>query len=134
MESGRAAPGSVYDQTHAGGQDGQPDGFADPGHPGQHTAHRAHRTTAPGDIFKTPEDEWVDVNADVNDDNSISKVEFYAGDTLFATKTTAPFTVKWTIGKSGGTPNFKVVAYDAAGNRAESGTISVSVSAEPAAP
>ncbi len=84
----------------------------------------------PGESFKTPDDEWVDINAAVSDDNSISKVEFYAGDTLFETKTTAPFTVKWTIGRSGGTPNFKVVVYDAAGNKAESGSVGVTVTAD----
>jgi membrane peptidoglycan carboxypeptidase len=83
----------------------------------------------PGEAFKTPDDEWVDVIAAVNDDNSISKVEFYAGDVLFETKTTAPFTVKWTIGRSGGVPNFKVVVYDAAGNKAESAPVGVSVTA-----
>ena len=85
---------------------------------------------APGEYFETPEDEWVDVNANVADDNSISKVEFYAGDALFETKTTAPFTVKWTIGKSPGTPNFKVVVYDAAGNKNESAPVSVRIGAK----
>ena len=79
----------------------------------------------PDEYFETPEDEWVDVNANVSDDNSISRVEFYAGDVLFATKTTAPYSVKWTIGKTEGTPNFKVVTYDAAGNKAESAVVSV---------
>jgi membrane peptidoglycan carboxypeptidase len=79
------------------------------------------------EYFETPEDEWIDVNADVADDNSIDRVEFYAGDVLFATKTSAPFSVKWTIGKTEGTPNFKVVAWDAAGNKVESEVVSVRV-------
>jgi hypothetical protein len=83
----------------------------------------------PGEAFKTPDDEWVDINAAITDDHSISKVEFYAGDVLFETKTTAPFTVKWTIGRSGGTPNFRVVVYDAAGNKSESPSVGVTVTA-----
>jgi hypothetical protein len=83
-----------------------------------------------GELFVTPESEWVDVNATVRDDTSIAKVEFYAGDVLFETKTTAPFTVKWTIGRSGGAPAFKVVAYDAAGNKSESAVVAVQVTAK----
>jgi len=81
----------------------------------------------PGGYFETPEDEWIDVNANVSDDHSIDRVEFYAGDVLFATKTSAPFSVKWTIGKTEGTPDFKVVAWDAAGNKVESAVVSVRV-------
>jgi hypothetical protein len=83
-----------------------------------------------GEYFETPESEWVDVTANINDDSSISKVEFYAGDVLFETKTTAPFTVKWTIGRSGGAPAFKAVVYDAAGNKAESQVIPVRIGAK----
>ena len=85
---------------------------------------------APGEFFETPDDEWVDINALVRDDNSISKVEFYAGDALFETKTSAPFTVKWTIGRSPGQPLFKVVVYDAAGNKSESAPVAVRISAK----
>jgi membrane peptidoglycan carboxypeptidase len=88
----------------------------------------------PGEYYESPKDEWIDVNATVSDNTSIGKVEFYAGDTLFETKTTAPFTVKWTIGRSPGTPNFKVVVYDAAGNKAESAVVSVRVGQSAAAP
>ncbi len=84
-----------------------------------------------GEYFETPESEWVDVTASIRDDGSISKVEFYAGDVLFETKTTAPFTVKWTIGRSGGAPAFKAVVYDAAGNKAESQVIPVRIGAKP---
>ena len=83
----------------------------------------------PNEYFETPEDEWIDVNANVADENSIDRVEFYAGDVLFATKTAAPFSVKWTIGKTEGTPDFKVVAWDAAGNKVESAVASVRIGA-----
>jgi membrane peptidoglycan carboxypeptidase len=84
----------------------------------------------PNEYFETPEDEWIDVNANVADENSIDRVEFYAGDVLFATKTAAPFSVKWTIGKTEGTPDFKVVAWDAAGNKVESAVASVRIGAK----
>jgi membrane peptidoglycan carboxypeptidase len=74
------------------------------------------------ETFDTATDEWVDVGAQVQDDYSISKVEFYSSadpSTPFATKTVAPFNVKWTI-HSGGTVEFWAVAYDGAGNKTES--------------
>jgi len=79
-----------------------------------------------GQSYVMPDDEWVDVNAGVNDDNTISKVEFYANGTLFATKTVAPFSVKWTI-TGPGRAEFWAVAYDGAGNQAESGHVTVSI-------
>jgi membrane peptidoglycan carboxypeptidase len=75
-----------------------------------------------GESFNTPEDEWVDVNAQVQDDNTLSKVEFYSSAdpaNPFIVKTVAPFNVKWTI-KAGGTVEFWAVAYDGAGNKTES--------------
>ena len=75
-----------------------------------------------GEGFNTAEDEWVDVNAQVQDDYSISKVEFFSSAdpaTPYAVKTVAPFNVKWTI-KAGGGVDFWAVAYDGAGNHTES--------------
>jgi len=79
-----------------------------------------------GEGFLIPDDEWVDVNADVRDDNTISKVEFYMNGELFATKTVAPFSVKWTI-KGSGRAEFYAVAYDGAGNKTESTRVAVSI-------
>lgn len=81
----------------------------------------------PGASFVIPDDEWVDVNANVRDNNQISKVEFYVDERLFDTKTVAPFTVKWNIGQQTGTHTFKIIVVDAAGNRAESRPVSVNV-------
>ena len=79
-----------------------------------------------GQGFVIPDDEWVDVNARVNDDNTIGKIEFYANGELFATKTVAPFSVKWTI-KGGGRAEFWAIAYDGAGNKTESPHVAVSI-------
>lgn len=80
----------------------------------------------PGEAFKASEDEWVNVTADVQDDNTISKIEFFANGELFETKTVAPFTAKWTI-RGGGRVEFYAVAYDGAGNKTESERVGVSV-------
>ncbi|MFC1466831.1 MAG: penicillin-binding protein [Candidatus Brachytrichaceae bacterium NZ_4S206] len=80
----------------------------------------------PGEFFSAEKDEWVTVTADVQDDYSISKVEFFVNGEPFATRTVAPFTIKWTI-RAGGRVEFYAVAYDGAGNRTESARVSVSV-------
>jgi hypothetical protein len=75
-----------------------------------------------GEGFGASTDEWVDVNAQVQDDNTISKVEFFTSAdpaNPFTVKTVAPFNVKWTI-RAGGAVEFWAVAYDGAGNRTES--------------
>jgi hypothetical protein len=80
----------------------------------------------PGERFTTPEDEWVDVTAKVQDDNTISKVEFFVNGQPFSTKMVAPFTAKWTI-NAGGRVEFYAVTYDGAGNKTESERVSISV-------
>jgi hypothetical protein len=80
----------------------------------------------PGEFFSAEKDEWVTVTADVQDDYSIGKVEFFVNGELFATRSVAPFTIRWTI-RAGGRVEFYAVAYDGAGNRTESARVSVSV-------
>jgi membrane peptidoglycan carboxypeptidase len=80
----------------------------------------------PGEFFRAEQDEWVTVTADVQDDYSISKVEFFVNGALFDTKAVAPFTTKWTI-RAGGRVEFYAVAYDGAGNKTESERVSVNV-------
>jgi membrane peptidoglycan carboxypeptidase len=75
-----------------------------------------------GESYNSAQTDWVDVNADVRDDNTISRVEFYTSAdpaNPYAVKTAAPFNVKWTI-RAGGAVDFWAVAYDGAGNRTES--------------
>jgi membrane carboxypeptidase/penicillin-binding protein PbpC len=80
----------------------------------------------PEEAFEVGKDEWIDVNAQVQDDYTISKVEFFAGDPAapFAVKTVAPFNVKWTIPPgAGGSVELWAVAYDGAGNKTESARV-----------
>lgn len=59
----------------------------------------------------------VQASATANDANGVTKVEFYAGETLIGTATTAPYTVNWdTRGVADGTVTLKERAYDRAGN------------------
>ncbi|MDW8350359.1 MAG: transglycosylase domain-containing protein [Anaerolineae bacterium] len=80
-----------------------------------------------GETFSAKQDEWVTIVADIQDNYSISKVEFFANGELFATRTVAPFTARWTI-RTDGPVELYVVAYDGAGNRTESARVNVSTS------
>ncbi len=73
-------------------------------------------------------DEWVNINAEVNDQYSIARVEFYKGDeeTPFKTRNIAPFNVNWTLGGPG-EYSFHVVVYDAAGNKTETEPVTIRV-------
>jgi len=73
-------------------------------------------------------DEWVNINADVTDDYAIGRVEFYRNDEPepFAVRTIAPYNVNWVLAELG-QQRFRAVVYDAAGNRAESETVTVVV-------
>jgi membrane peptidoglycan carboxypeptidase len=72
------------------------------------------------------DDEWVVVQAQAQDDVSLDRVEFYVDNAgqPFATSTVPPFTEKWTI-RGPGCRQFRVVAVDAAGNRASSEPVRV---------
>jgi len=67
------------------------------------------------------DDEWIIVQAKVDDDTSVDRVEFFAdqAEVPFAISTVPPFTEKWSI-PGQGCHQFRVIAYDAAGNSAES--------------
>jgi membrane carboxypeptidase/penicillin-binding protein len=77
----------------------------------------------PNQTFLTGDD-WIIVQAQVTDDISVARVEFYVGsaEEPFAVSTVHPFTEKWTI-RGPGCHNFRVVAYDAAGNSSEAGPV-----------
>lgn len=77
-----------------------------------------------GGEFTYGEVEWINVNAEVNDIYAVSRVEFYAHGSAepFAVRTVAPFNVNWTL-SGPGQVSFHVVAYDAAGNSAESESV-----------
>jgi hypothetical protein len=77
-------------------------------------------------------DEWVNINAEVRDTYALARVEFYRNQEAepFNVRTVAPFNVKWTMGPPG-TYSFRVVVYDAAGNRAEDGPVTIYVVPKP---
>ncbi len=72
------------------------------------------------------DDEWVIVQAQVTDDISVDRVEFFVDEAgvPFAISTVSPFTEKWAI-PGPGCHSFHIVAYDAAGNETESAPVSV---------
>ncbi|MDF1515602.1 MAG: Ig-like domain-containing protein, partial [Anaerolineae bacterium] len=73
-------------------------------------------------------DEWVNINAEVQDAYAIARVEFYKNDAEipFKVRTVAPFNVNWIL-ESPGQYSFKVVVYDAAGNKTETNTVKIRV-------
>jgi membrane peptidoglycan carboxypeptidase len=89
-----------------------------------------------GSRYVYGDDEWVTINAEVADNLSLDRVEFFleggpqppegeAGQP-FAVRNVAPFNVRWTIPRPGRF-TFYVVAYDAAGNRVESDRVAITV-------
>ncbi len=72
------------------------------------------------------DDEWVNVNVEVQDNISVDRVEFYIDDELFSTRRVAPFNDRWII-KSAGPHTIHVIAYDAAGNKTESPKVKIFV-------
>jgi hypothetical protein len=81
------------------------------------------------------EDEWVTINAEVVDNLSMDRVEFYlvGGPTTesgaaqpFAVRKVAPFNARWTIPGSG-QYTFYAIAFDAAGNKVRSDRVTVVV-------
>ncbi|MFN2189608.1 MAG: penicillin-binding protein, partial [Candidatus Promineifilaceae bacterium] len=83
-------------------------------------------------IFPLPDqtiftdDEWVVVQGRVDDNISVDRVEFFvdSAGVPFAVNTVPPFTEKWTI-PGPGCHSFRLVAWDAAGNSADSSPVRV---------
>ena len=81
------------------------------------------------------DDEWVTVNAEVQDNLSMDRVEFFVqGGNIppeeaaqpFAVRNVAPFNVRWTI-PGPGRFTFHAIAYDAAGNKVKSESVTITV-------
>ena len=69
----------------------------------------------------------VSVFVNASDDNTVDRVEFYINNQIMGAKTSAPYSWSWnSTNVSDGSYGFKAVAYDAAGNSAQS-TINVTV-------
>ncbi|WP_233261806.1 Ig-like domain-containing protein [Vitiosangium sp. GDMCC 1.1324] len=70
----------------------------------------------------------VTVAATADDDTSVTKVEFYDGQTLLGTDTSAPYSVSWnTAGVTEGTHTLTAKAYDSVGLTGTSAGVSVVV-------
>lgn len=69
------------------------------------------------------------VTAGADDNVGVARVELYAGTTLLGTSTTAPYTFTWdTTSTANGDTSLQVHAYDEAGNRGSSASVTVTVS------
>lgn len=74
---------------------------------------------APGDLYIT-------LTAEPEDNLQVSHVEFYVDDELFEVSEKWPYSVRWPIGAVGA-HTVEAIAYDAAGNSASSGVVSVQI-------
>jgi membrane carboxypeptidase/penicillin-binding protein len=73
----------------------------------------------PGQEFTWPTDREVVIEAEVSDEVSLIKVNFYVDERLVATVTVPPYSTRWRIGRDG-TYLIFAKAFDSAGNVAES--------------
>ena len=81
---------------------------------------------APGSRYRVGQDATVVLQAEPEDNVELEDVEFYVDGELLATSDEWPYTAQWEI-QDPGDYVLWVVAYDAAGNSAESGRITVTV-------
>jgi hypothetical protein len=70
----------------------------------------------------------VPMSATASDDNGVTRVEFYAGNTLVSTDTTAPYSYNWSV-STAGSYSIRAIAYDAASASATTAAATVTVSA-----
>jgi hypothetical protein len=81
--------------------------------------------TSPANGATVPRNAPMTMTAAATDDRGVTKVEFYVGNKLVATDTSAPYAATWKVsGKANATYILKAIAYDLAGNAA-SATVSV---------
>jgi subtilisin family serine protease len=70
----------------------------------------------------------VTVSAGASDNIGVNRVEFYLDSVLVNTDTSDPYSFNWdTTSVAAGLHSLKAIAFDAAGNRGESGVVTVSV-------
>ena len=81
----------------------------------------------PGSLFSAVTDKLVTVSTQVQDDVTVSKVEFYVNGALVTTKYAAPFDTQFDIGASRGNFEIYTVAYDGAGNRTQSNSVNIAL-------
>jgi hypothetical protein len=83
-------------------------------------------TPAEGQAFTLGDDESVIIQPDVADNLSLAYVEIFVDNGRVEVSTVAPFTYRWKLGGAGQHVLF-IRAVDAAGNRAESERVTISV-------
>jgi membrane peptidoglycan carboxypeptidase len=81
---------------------------------------------APGEAFTLGKDDRVVLQAEAHDNLSLSRVVFYANDTLVDTVTVPPYSTRWK-NPGRGTYNLLARAIDAAGNVAESERVTITI-------
>ncbi len=81
---------------------------------------------APDSAYRLGEDVYIPLQAEPEDNVQMAYVEFYRDGELIATVEEWPYTARATI-EEAGTITFWATAYDAAGNSAESGPVTVRV-------
>lgn len=79
-----------------------------------------------GQLFSMQEHVYVPVQANPRDNVQVRYVDFYLNGERFASSDTAPYAVQWQI-DGPGEQVFSAIAYDAAGNSAESAPIPITI-------
>ncbi len=72
----------------------------------------------PGRVFRWPGDQTVPLTAEVQDDYSVARVEFYHNGQFLGADETWPYGFEWKITRTG-IEQFAAAAYDVVGNRAD---------------
>ncbi len=73
----------------------------------------------PGKIYRWPGDDTISLQADAEDNLTVTRVEFYHNNELLGSKITWPFTLDWHI-TGLGDQTFTAIAFDGVGNQASS--------------
>ena len=81
---------------------------------------------APEESYAWPLELGVILQVEVSDDLSLARVEFYVDGRGVATATAPPYSTRWRLGTIGEHVVF-AVAWDSAGNRAESGRVTIHI-------
>ncbi len=80
----------------------------------------------PGESFSQSGDDSIVLQADVRDNLSLARTEFYVDGALIGASTVPPYSTRWRITSAGGHQMW-VRVYDAAGNSAESPRVGITV-------
>lgn len=82
-------------------------------------------------------DEWINIQADAQDNFAMQRVDFFIDGNKFESSTVAPFNKKWTLSNEAGLApgqtrehEIRVIAVDAAGNETQSDAVRIRVRAQ----